>query len=589
MSYKKHVQVVPTSERLQKALQRSQRYFDSPTPGGMNNKFSSFLPEVYAGHPQRIERYGQYDNMDGDSDINSALDTIADFSTRKDANSDETFKITWRTEASDTEVEILKTCLRQWSKINEWKKRAWRLFRNTIKYGDQFFVRDPETMKLNWVDPSKVEKVLVNEAKGKEPEAYVIKQLDLNLQALTATSFSKYGQNFQGTSNQGLNPRGTAQAGGFGGATAGSSTSGRFGNQDQDASVVEAHHVVHISMSEGMDAGWPFGTSILESVFKVFQQKTLIEDAILIYRIQRAPERRVFYIDVGNMPVHRTGSYLEKVKNEIHQRRFPSRTGGGASVVDATYNPMSMMEDFFFAQTADGRGSRVDTLPGGENLGQIDDLKFWTNRLLRGLRVPSSYIPTSPEDGMQTFTDGRVGTAYIQEFRFAQYCERLQNLIIPTLDDEFKLFVRQRGYQIDSGSYELNFQTPESFNEFARVERDAAMIDVFAPLAELPYFSKRWLMLNKLGMSEQEITEMEAMWLRENPDLTQNISADSVNPKGPPGLESVGVQPEGDFDDMGDEDGEDGMDTGEDGASDGESPISGGENNTQDDGDNPLA
>jgi hypothetical protein len=204
MSYKKHVQVVPTSERLQKALQRSQRYFDSPTPGGLNNKFSSILPEVYAGHPQRIERYGQYDAMDGDSDINSALDTIADFSTRKDANTDEIFKITWRTEASETEVEILKSCMRQWSKINEWKKRGWRLFRNTIKYGDQFFVRDPETMKLHWVDPSKVDKVLVNEAKGKEPEAYVIKQLDLNLQSLTATNGGKYGQNYQGTANLGL-------------------------------------------------------------------------------------------------------------------------------------------------------------------------------------------------------------------------------------------------------------------------------------------------------------------------------------------------------------------------------------------------
>jgi hypothetical protein len=588
MSYKKHVQVVPTSERLQKALQRSQRYFDSPTPGGMNNKFSSFLPEVYAGHPQRIERYSQYDNMDGDSDINSALDTIADFSTRKDATSDEVFKITWRTDASDTEVEILKTCMRQWSKINEWKKRVWRLFRSTIKYGDQFFVRDPETMKLYWIDPSKVDKVLVNEAKGKEPEAYVIKQLDLNLQSLTASSGGKYGQNLQGTATSGLQGRGApTQAATFGGAGASGGT-GRFGQQDQDASVVEAHHVVHISMSEGMDAGWPFGTSILESVFKVFQQKTLIEDAILIYRIQRAPERRVFYIDVGNMPVHRTGSYLEKVKNEIHQRRFPSRTGGGASVVDATYNPMSMMEDFFFAQTADGRGSRVDTLPGGENLGQIDDLRFWTNRLLRGLRVPSSYVPTAPEDGMQTFTDGRVGTAYIQEFRFAQYCERLQNLIIPTLDDEFKLFVRQRGYQIDSGSYELNFHEPEAFSDFARAEYDAAMMDVFLPLQELPYMSKRWLMREKLGMSEQQITEMEAMWVRENPDLTENVNADSVGASGTPGLESVGIQPPSEFDEPDMEGGEDMADEG--GEEGSESPISGAENNTtEDDGGNPLA
>lgn len=573
MSYKKHVQVVPTNQRLQKALERSQRYFDTTAPGGSNAKFSSYLPEVYAGHPMRIERYQQYDQMDTDSDINSALDTIADFSTRKDSITDEVFKITWRTEPSDSQVEILKSCLRQWSKINEFKKRIWRMFRNTIKYGDQFFIRDPETLKLFWVEPSTVEKILVNEAEGKDPDAYVIRQLDLNLQTLTANSSAKFGANIMGTGATTLQQRGTPTNQTSG--TYGAKNNSRFGESAQDVTIVDATHVVHISMSEGMDAGWPFGTSILEGVFKVYRQKELLEDAIIIYRIQRAPERRVFYIDTGEMPVHRANAYVERIKNEFHQRRFPSRTGGGAGIVDATYNPLSMMEDFFLAQTAGGRGSKIETLPGGENLGQIDDLKFWTNRLLRGLRVPSSYVPTGPEDGMQTFTDGRTGTAYIQEFRFAQYCERLQNLIITVFDDEFKLFVKHRGFNIDSGSFELNMQTPESFNEYARIEKDAALINVFAPLAELPYFSKRWLMINKLGMTEQEVSEMETMWLRENPDLTENVESDNMEQA--PGLESVGMPMGGDIP-M--DDGIESDDAGLENPMDGESPISGAENTT---------
>ena len=106
------------------------------------------------------------------------------------------------------------------------------------------------------------------------------------------------------------------------------------------------------------------------------------------------------------MPSHKAMGFVERVKNEIHQRRIPSRTGGGATVLDASYNPLSVMEDYFFAQTAEGRGSKVETLPGGENLGQIDDLRYFTNKMLRALRIPSSYLPTGPDDGTASYVDG---------------------------------------------------------------------------------------------------------------------------------------------------------------------------------------
>ena len=129
MSYKKHMQVVPTNQRLKNQLARTRDY--DPTTGGSSANYSSILPEVYEGSPMRIDRYGQYDDMDNDSDINSALDTIADFSVQKDEKTDEVFEIKYRKEASDTEVEILKNCLMQWSKINDFKRRAWRMFRST--------------------------------------------------------------------------------------------------------------------------------------------------------------------------------------------------------------------------------------------------------------------------------------------------------------------------------------------------------------------------------------------------------------------------------------------------------------------------
>ena len=585
MSYKKHMQIVPTNQRLKSQLARS-RDFD-PTVGGTTSNYASVLPEVYEGSPMRIDRYGQYDDMDNDSEVNAALDTIADFSVRKDEQTDEVFEIKYRKEASETEVEILKTCLMQWSKINDFKQRAWRIFRNTIKYGDSFFIRDPETLRWFWVAADKVEKILVNEADGKQPEAYIIRDLDVNLSSFTATAPDKYGQNLTGGSSQMTIQRPTKDLKRWG---HGSPNQSRFGG-DATETAVEATHMVHLSLSEGLDGNWPFGTSILESVYKVWREKGLLEEAIIIYRIQRAPERRVFYVDVGGMPLHKVGGYLEKVKNEIHQRRYPSRTGGGANIGDATYNPMSMMEDFFFAQSAEGRGSRVETLPAGENLGQIDDLRFWTNKLLRGLRVPSSYLPTGPDDGMQSFNDGRVGTAYIQEFRFAQYCARLQNLLAPVFDDEFKLFVKRRGFdKIDMSMFELNFNVPENFSTYAMLEKAGAAIGVYTQLAEMKHFSKRFLMREYLGMTEEQMNENERMWREENRDATKGTAADDdFAGSSPAGLDSIGIRPQDDMD-MGDDMGDEDTDMGDEQAGDeGSASVISGDEGTTDDGEEEAA
>jgi hypothetical protein len=304
--------------------------------------------------------------------------------------------------------------------------------------------------------------------------------------------------------------------------------------------AIAAEHVVHISLTEGLDVNWPFGNSILEKVFKVFKQKELLEDAILIYRIQRAPERRIFKIDVGDMPSHMAMAYVERVKNEIHQRRIPTQTGGGATVMDATYNPMSTLEDYFFPVTADGRGSSVEVMPGGSQLGEIDDLKFFTNKLSRGLGIPSSYLPTGSDEGSQVFNDGRVGTALIQEWRFNQTCKRLQELVCHTLDKEFKMFMRWRGLNIDNGLFDLKFNEPQNFSKYRQVEIDNARITGFGQLEQVTYLSKRFLLKRYLGLSEEEMLENETLWKEEHADDVQAAAneAESV------GLRAAGITPD---------------------------------------------
>jgi hypothetical protein len=175
-----------------------------------------------------------------------------------------------------------------------------------------------------------------------------------------------------------------------------------------------------------------------------------------------------------------------------------------------------MNEDYFFPVTADGRGSSVELLPGGQNLGEIDDLRYFNNRLARGLRVPSSYLPTGPDDNTTPLSDGRVGTAMIQEFRFNQYCERLQNYIALKLDEEFKLFLRWRGLNIDSGLFSLKFNPPQNFAAYRQSELDTARVNTFQAMEAFPYISKRFALERFLGLSEEEITKNEKLWREEN-------------------------------------------------------------------------
>lgn len=504
----------------------------SPIPGGQPTNpgyrnFQSSLPEVYIGHPNRIERYNQYEQMDMDSEVNAALDIISEFSTQVDFDSNLPFNLHFKDQPTDNEIKIIKEQLEQWCNLNQLNRRIFKIFRNVIKYGDQVFIRDPETFKLFWTEMSKVTKVIVNESEGKEPEQYLIKDINPNFKNLTATAIAA-------TDTYTNHPQVGGPSGSYVQPNAPFSGGSRFTHAQNEA-CIDAEHIVHISLTEGLDVFWPFGNSVLENVFKVFKQKELLEDAIIIYRVQRAPERRIFKIDVGNMPSHMAMAFVERVKNEVHQRRIPTMTGGGANMMDATYNPLSQNEDFFFPTTADGRGSSVETLSGGQNLGEITDLHFFTNKLFRGLRIPSSYLPTGIDDGAQgSFSDGKVGTALIQEWRFNQYCIRLQRMIAEKLDKEFKLFMRWRGVNIDSQLFELVFNEPQNFAQYRQAEVDMARIQTFTQLEQFPYMSKRFLMTRFLGLSEAEMSENERMFAEEQGDV-------DAAPAEPAGLRSVGV------------------------------------------------
>ena len=552
MSWRKHFKVVNIDTQTSVIPMQNTSNNDRAS-SGTSSKYASYLPEVYAGHPNRIQRYYQYEDMDRDSDINAALDTIADFCTQSEEQNEEPFEILYTDEANETEVTLIKTNLHLWTKLNDFKQRLWHIFRQTIKNGDQFFLRDPETAEWLWVDHFSVEMVKVDETVGKKADEYIVRGIDINRQAKFATRSadpSQYRTPFgtslvPGSRPQG-NPGGAATANNiFQMSGANRDPRAQMGQTVNELSVVDADHIIHLSLSVGMDINWPFGQSILEPIFKTYKQKELLEDSIIIYRVQRAPERRIFYIDVGTMPPNRAKGHIEQIKNEIHQRRIPNRTGGGSSIMDAAYNPLSIVEDYFFAQSAEGRGSKVETLAGGDNLGEIGDLTFFTKKMARGLRIPSSYLSLGDEEGGggASYNDGKLGAAVIQEFRFNKYCMRLQSLLAPVFDKDFKRFLKASGIEIEANLFELKFNPPQNFTKYRQIELDTQQVQVYQQVADNKKLAERFKFKRFLNLSEDEILENERMWSEENAAKLKKTVGTTPAESEPEGdLSSVGIR-----------------------------------------------
>ena len=544
MSWKKYFTPVPTGNNTNGSYSPFTAKSSGNLAGPAKSNYSSYLPDVYVGSPNRVERYGQYNTLDQDSEVNAALDILAEFCTQKNKANNSPFIVEYKNNnATNNEVNIIGQYLQQWCKLQTFETKIFRILRNVFKYGDQFFVRDPETKRWFHVDPANVSRIIVNESEGKVPEQYVIKNINFNFKDGIATTPYHTNGNITSGGNQQYTPTGGAK--GMVGQPMSSYSGSRFTTDDGEVTV-DAKHVIHLSLSEGLDNNYPFGNSLLETIFKVYKQKELLEDAIIIYRVQRAPERRVFYVDVGNMPSHLAMQFVERVKTEIHQRRIPSQTGGGTNVIDSSYNPLAINEDYFFPQTAEGRGSKVETLPGGTNLGEIDDLRYFTNKLVRGLRIPSSYLPTGADDSAAQYNDGRVGTAYIQELRFNTYCERLQNLVVQEFDQEFKRYMLERGINVDTSMFDLKFQPPQNFASYRQAEIDNARVPTYSQMAAIPYMSNRFALKRFLGMTDEELAENERLWREENDeDLIPTNSDTSAQ------MRDAGISPASMGDDLG--------------------------------------
>lgn len=429
--------------------------------------------QIMRGIGSRTQKYKQFDLMDSDIDISRALDTIAEEISTEDNKTNLPFVIEYQTEDSqevnENIVTTIRAAVRQWVNIQDLKSRIFNIARTTVKFGDCFFQRSNVFKRWEYIDPTTVIGIEVNQ-KGEKVALHVSK-----------------------LSNQ---------------AT-------MTGQKAQHIEVIPFEHIIHFSLSDMMGPAAPFGDSILLPVLKTYKQLTMLEDAMVIYRIVRAPERRVFYIDVGNMPAQRVKQYLEQVKNDVRQKRMPN--SNGPDTVDGTYNPNSIQEDYYFPVTSAGRGSRVETLPGGENLGESGDVRYFQDKVFRGLRIPTSYMRGSDAQGTAgaQVTDGKVGIAYIEELRFANYIKRLQNKIERVLDDEFKTYLNTADIKVDDELFLLKLPDPQNFALYRQAALDSELINTYNSAEQIKYLSRRFILKRYLGFSEDDLQMNEIMLKQE--------------------------------------------------------------------------
>lgn len=165
---------------------------------------------------------------------------------------------------------------------------------------------------------------------------------------------------------------------------------------------------------------------------------------------------------------------------------------------------------------------------------------------MRGLGIPSSYLPTGPDDGTAVYNDGKVGTAFIQEYRFNKYCQRLQNSVAPTLDREFKLFLKNRGIDISAAQFELAFHPPQSFSEYRKMALDTERANLYNTVMggdAVKYMSKRYALERYLGWTPDEILENERLWKEENAKKVKDKTGTDALGDQQVGLNAVGVKP----------------------------------------------
>jgi hypothetical protein len=414
-------------------------------------------------HTSKIELFTDYEAMDMDSIISSALDIYADESTVKDADGD-TLTI------KSPNGEITKILHNLFYDILNIDYNLWPWMRNACKYGDFYLHLDIEE-EIGIVNVTPISPYELRRDEGFDPE-------------------NPYAYKFVMEQTHG----GSSYA--FGGRKAGI----------QEFQPFEIAHFRLLSDTNFL----PYGKSMIEGARKIFKQLTLMEDAMLIQRIMRAPERRIFKIDVGNIPPAEVDNHIQTIVNKMKKVPYIDESTGDYNL---KFNMQNMIEDFFLPVRGGESGTSIESLPGLSSEGQIEDIDYLKNKMFAALKIPKAFL------GYDEGVEGKA-TLAAEDVRFARTIERIQKIFVSELTKIAIVHLYTQGFKDeDLVGFELSLTNPSIVYEKQKVEILEQKVGLATNLKESNLFSQRWIYENIFGLSQDE-------WTTEQEQVIQDLKED---------------------------------------------------------------
>ena len=473
---KQGIKVIDTDEYQGLTTNLIDRYTRMKTP-----QYSGGLIESAMAYQQvRIDLFRDYDGMDNDPILSSALDIYADESTVKNEMGD-VLKINC---ANENTKEILRNLFYDILNI---EFNLWPWSRNLAKYGDFFLhleiaeelgivgvqpLSTYETSRVEGFDQQNPQRVKFVYAPYQNPNSAVV----------TATSKREF----------------------------------------------ENYEIAHFRLYS--DSNFlPYGKSMLEGGRRVWKQLTLMEDAMLIHRIMRAPEKRIFKVDVGNIPPAEVDNYMQKIINSSKKVPFLDQATGEYNL---KYNIQNLIEDYYMPVRGSDNGTSIDTLKGLE-YNMIDDINYLKGKMMAALKIPKAFL------GYEEDISGKA-TLAAQDIRFAKTIERIQKVLVSELTKIAIVHLYAQGLDSeDELDFQLELTIPSKIYEQEKVELYTSKIALITQMQQTKMFSKKWMYDAIMDMTPEEQDELTVDVIE---DTKQTFRLTSIETQGVDPAKETGTE-----------------------------------------------
>ena len=429
----------------------------------------------------RIDLFRDYDSMDTDPILSSALNVYADECTARNE-----FGNVLKIHHEDDEVkQILENLFYDIINI---EFNLWPWTRNLVKYGD-FYLQLEMAEGLGVINANPLSVYEMSRVEGFDPE---------NPQRVKFV-YAPY-----------QNPN-----------------SGYSANNKKE---YENYEIAHFRLNG--DANFlPYGKSMIEGGRRVWKQLQLMEDAMLIHRVMRAPEKRIFKVDVGNIPPNEVDNYMQKIINSSKKVPFVDERTGEYNL---KYNIQNLIEDYYMPVRGSDNGTSIDTLKGLE-YNMIDDINYLKGKLMASLQIPKAYM------GYEEDTNGKA-TLAAMDVRFAKTIERIQRVIVSELTKIAIIHLYAQGIEDDRlTSFTLELTIPSKIYEQEKVELYTSKVALIQQMQSTKMVSKEWMYETILNMAKDEQEKMTTQVLEDTKQMFRlnSIETQGMDPAKPSGVEGT--------------------------------------------------